>query len=412
VAGVIAGVIAGFAAFTLPLSGRLEGPGSGRWVALGVAQIGAQLDLVGWSMLGLVAALLGMVVAIVAFVGMREAPAGSHRRRALLIDASGYAVVMATALSALACSAILLSVFPSTFLHALSRSGMEAGSAFDDTLIDDATDAAVRLQMSHVLIGFVALGLLGLCRHLDAAVQAWSSDEADQIAAERAVFFARIRRRSRRLKGLLLAAARIRPGGSPRWNVKLVASVIAAGTAITASGVFTVVISAVRYAEGGEPDVWQLFALLSGAALFHALITSSAYLGLRVTLNGGPEASDVSEGRWRAARVFRCAVALGATLVLPSLFCVALLADAPTLQSVGRVAAMIVMLFILPSVLTWFPMRRYSWNEVAVRDLIRSLSASIRDDEENLARLELQHRASGLVLLDGRSLEEALAGRG
>lgn len=78
-AGLTAGVFLGVCSFFVPLLGRLDSPDAPRWLALATEQAVIILETIGWPLLGTSLTLLGLAIAIVAFVGMRDAPPVSRR---------------------------------------------------------------------------------------------------------------------------------------------------------------------------------------------------------------------------------------------------------------------------------------------------------------------------------------------
>ncbi|MDQ0646956.1 MFS family permease [Microbacterium natoriense] len=387
VAGIVFGAVIVLAAVAVPLSGHLEGPDAGKWVALSVEQFGTQIDLAGWPAIGFSAALLGMVVAILAFVGMRDAAFASRRRRELVIDAAGFLIVLATAVSLITAAAILLSVIPSTMLRSLSGVDGAAQGAFDSTMLTAEAGAAMRLQSGQILIGFIAVGLLGASRRLDATLRTWETNDEEQVHAERALFEQRISDRTVRLAKIVDEAGKIRHSPVPRWSTIVSASMFAAGLTFIAAALTTLLLVGWRIINGGDASGWGGLAIgCAVAGAVHTYFVSLAYLGLRSTMVGGPERDGISARRWRANQTGMTVLALMATLFVPGTLGVLLLAG-PQPYSVIGVMVIEIVLFAIPSAVLGLRTGKWSWHEVALVNMIRSLQSSIHDDTEQLRAL-------------------------
>lgn len=382
--GLVMGLVVGVAAWVLPVVSRLQGDDTFRWLMLVTEQFGANLDLVGWAVIGVVTAILGMVVALIAFVGMRENAVGSQRRRDLLVEASGFLVVVATALSTIMAFAIPFAAIPAPQLQALSHPGLTHAPKFDEMLLDSGSGDALRLQTSLVLIGFVAIGLLGISKYMDRAVRTWFADEDDMQRTERRLFSRRIDARATRLLEIDTLWRSV-PESSPIWLVRLRASAATGLAALLGAGANTLVVSILRGATGRENNGWELFAWSALAAALQAVVVSLALLSLwRVSLEG-PQLQWSTSLRWNIRRVSAWVRALIATVALPALFVIARY-DAEDLGTLWRALATVALLFGLPTFVCWLR-GSYSWFEVAALQTKKALRASIQDDEDRLRRL-------------------------
>lgn len=379
--GFIAGIIIAGASILLPLTSYLQGDDAGNWLALSIQQFGAVLDAAGWAGVGVVVALLGMVVAILAFVGMRETAFASAHRRDLIRDSAEYLMVLATGLSTVLTLTILFSVIPEPLFTSLAKPGL--ANPWDVTMTLDDPDTAGTLtgQIAHVLMGFLSLGLLAACVTLDAAVRAWANDEDDAALSEDKLFEARIDARARRLKAVQDEANTIRTR-RPSW--KAVALRASGHSALLVMG--TIAIYVLLQWPFDAPSDWLARTLsIAIVACLHLLLVSSSIFSFRKALAGNVELNEITARRWRLGLWVRGALVVMAIAVVPALLALPMLLSGEPVWS--RNYTVFTLILFACAVILWVRRGKNSWREAALIDVERLLRASIQDDEARLARI-------------------------
>ena len=374
-AGLIMGLVVGTASVFLPIVNEVRGEDGAAWWFSGVGQFGALMHEMGWGVVGTGVALLGMVVAIVAFVGMREVAVGSQRRRELLIDSASYLILLATGLFTIVALTILLSVVPAPLLSALATPG--ASITTEMTLGDPSTADALRVQTGQVLLGFVAMGLLAATWYLDATVRVWSADDVDHAATEKDQYATRLRVRQRRVMGLQQYWSRLRATPRAPWAIRFWSGVETGVAAVGAAVSAAAAISVVRLFEPGyQPDWTGLAVALSLISLLHVLIVGPAVVTL-LTVRFVEGKRTAAGRRW---------LLVGAMSLVPVSTALMFLAS-PDPTTVPTLLILLVLLFVSPTLCWCLRRDKYSWHELALLTAIKTLPLSIADDQARLSRL-------------------------
>lgn len=385
--GLLVGVVGALAALMLPVAGRLQSKDSFRWIMLTVEQFAATLNMIGWSVIGVIAAILGMVVALIAFVGLRETMVGSQRRRDLMIDAAGFLIVLATALSTVLSLAAVLAAVPAPYLRSLSHPGLTSSGTYDGMLLGPGPGSgeALQLQTGQVFIGFAALGLLAASKYVDRAVRTWFADEHDMQLRDLHLFSTRIGARERRVEYIDRQWPTAGNAGSSR-SVLFYAAALTALVALLSAGLNTLAVSLIRALENERNNGWELFLGSALVAAVQALLVSIVCLSLWKVRMEGAELSWSTARRWKFRRLLAWCVAVIVTGALPTLFVILRRFD-PEPAPLWRVLVTLGLLFLLPAGVFWLRRGRYSWRHVAALQTKQSLQASIRDDDARRRRI-------------------------
>ncbi|CAH0171419.1 hypothetical protein SRABI76_01292 [Microbacterium oxydans] len=359
---------------------------------LTVEQFAATLNMIGWSVIGVIAAILGMVVALIAFVGLRETMVGSQRRRDLVIDAAGFLIVLATALSTVLSLAAVLAAIPAPYLRSLSHPGLASGRTYDGMLLGPGSGEALQLQTGQVFIGFAALGLLAASKYVDRAVRTWFADEHDMQLSDLRLFDKRISERTNQITYIDRQWPTAGDSSSSR-SVLFYAAALTALVALLSAGLNTLAVSLIRALGDEANNGWELFFGSALVAAAQALLVSIVCLSSWKVRMEGAELSWSTARRWKFRRFLAWCVAIIVTGALPALFLILRRFD-PEPAPLWRVSVTLVLLFFVPAGVFWLRRGRYSWRHVAALQTKQALQASIRDDDARRRRLPAMNVAT------------------
>lgn len=386
--GIVAGALVTLAAYWIPASPASGSTDAGPWFLLTLLQFATTITETGWSVLGLAAALLAAVVALVAFVGTRDATFQARSKRDATRDVAGWLILVATALASAGVLAFLLvPVFSIVFVGSIAVETLDAETS-------DQVQRAMAQQINGVLIGFTSLGLIGAARLLDKAVYVWDVSDEDELAAERILVEKRIETRE---SSLTDAQTETIDSPRPRGAAVGMTAAWTTGAAVLATTVFIVARAMADTLTWDAALLSFFFGCLVVGAL-QSLIVAATTWDWRAARWSGPSVAlvtDASTGtsaptkldsRWKRKQVGQLIWLIATACVIPAAILAGALASEIAPWSRAMWTMSIVAFIVLAATPLWIVLARghRSWDQAVRASTIRAMTKLIETDRARL----------------------------
>lgn len=386
--GVTIGAFLLWIGFWLPASIFAGSRHQWEWFGLIARQLAIQLTEAGWSIVGLGVALLSGAVAIIAFVGAREATGASELKRGKFMELADYLLLGAVTTGTIAFASISLVILNSD----RADPGSKVRTIPSGAALQRIEDAYGQSTMA-IVMSLIALGLIVGCRTADKAIKAWSRSDREDLAREQNKLSLLMAERQTQQR---IVRARIKRYADPPRSDKitvLLAIARMAGVVLVSALSFAVADWGLARLEGFSVDflgasVGGVFTAIHFAAFVPTYVAYRKVVWLRCSGANGRN-RDASEAReWRHGLRMRAIGVCASSMTMPALLLwIAFAQDPRGVPAFVMLALMVTLLFVAPTVLLVMWKGRYSCEDLALRSAARYLAILTREDERRFAEL-------------------------